>query len=439
MSDHTIAAGEAARLAAHDLIESVLIRKVPFDDRLAWSIEKGPMRALEPRDRAFTRLIAATTLRRLGQIDDLLDQRLRNPLPSQAHRIRTIFRLAIAELVFIGSAKHATVSVAVGMAAQGETGFRYKGLVNAVLRRISEEGVTDAEKQDAGRLNTPEWLWESWVAAYGEETARAIAEAHLAEPPLDLSTKGAPEGWAEALEAEILPTGTLRRASGGRIEDLPGFKSGAIWVQDAAAAIPVLLLGDVAGSRVIDLCAAPGGKTMQLAAKGADVTAVDKSAKRLARLSRNLKRTELKAALAEGDATKWQPKEPVSHVLLDAPCSATGTMRRHPDVARLKSADDIKTLGKLQSQMLDNAAKMLSPGGTLVYCVCSLQKEEGPDQIEAFLKRHAAFERAPIIADELGGLDELVTPVGDLRTLPSHLSAQGGLDGFFAARLVCKS
>ncbi len=431
--------GEAARLAAHDLIESVLIRKVPFDDRLAWSLEKGPMKALEPRDRAFTRLIAATTLRRLGQIDELLATRLRNPLPSAAHRIRTILRLAIAELVFIGSAHHATVSVAVTLASQGETGYRYKGLVNAVLRRIAEEGQAEAETLDAAKLNTPEWLWQSWVVSYGEDVTRAIALAHMAEPPLDLSAKGDPADWTEALEAEILPTGTLRRIGGGRIEDLPGFKSGAFWVQDAAAALPALLLGDVTGKQVVDLCAAPGGKSMQLAARGGDVIAVDKSAKRLARMFRNIKRTELKAALTEGDATKWQPNEPVSHVLLDAPCSTTGTMRRHPDVARLKSPDDLKTLLPLQAKMLDNAAKMLAPGGTLVYCVCSLQQEEGADQINAFLQRQDDFERVAVTAEEVKGLVELITPEGDLRTLPSHLSDKGGLDGFYAARLIRKT
>ncbi len=427
--------GGGARQAAADLVEAVLITKTSLDERLAWSMERGPLKRLEPRDRAFARAIAATTLRRLGQIDALLEARLQRPLPSTAHGIRTILRCAIAELVFIGTASHATVSTAVALTENIEKGYHYKGLVNAILRRISEEGTTDAETLDAAKLNTPEWLWDSWVEAYGEDTARAIALAHTSEPPLDISTRGTPDDWAKGLEAEVLPTGSLRRDSGGRIEDLPGFKSGAIWVQDAAAALPAQLLGDIKGKRVIDLCAAPGGKTMQLTAMGAEVTAVDRAPKRLALLSKNLKRTELSAQLNQGDARKWQPKEPAPFVLLDAPCSATGTLRRHPDVARLKKPEEITSLNEVQAALLDNAAKMTAPGGTLVYCVCSLQPEEGPAQIEAFLARNESFTRAAITAADVGGQDEFITAEGDMRTLPCHLGDKGGMDGFFAARL----
>lgn len=431
--------GGDARLAALDLVEAVLITKIPLDDRLAWSLEKGPMKALEPRDRAFARLIAATTLRRLGQIDALLDERLQKPLPSAAHQIRNLLRCSIAELVFIGAASHGTVSTAVALSLSFEKGYHYKGLVNAVLRRISEEGAAIAEAQDAMALNTPEWLLKSWTETYGLEATRAIVAAHMIEPPLDISTKGAPEDWAKDLEAQVLPTGTLRRDGGGRFEDLPGFKSGAIWAQDAAAAIPVKLLGNVRGQTVYDLCAAPGGKTMQLAAMGAEVTAVDISAKRLVRVSKNLKRTDLKAKIVNGDVAKWKPEAPAPFVLLDAPCTATGTFRRHPDAARLKSPEDVAALTQIQQATLANAAKLTAPSGTLVYCVCSLQKEEGPDQIEAFLKTHSEFERAPISADEIGGLTECITAEGDLRTLPSHLASKGRMDGFFAARLRRKA
>ncbi len=431
--------GGDARQAAIDLVEAVLITKIALDERLAWSLERGPMKRLEQRDRAFARAIAATTLRRLGQIDALLEARVKKPLPGSAHGIRTILRCAVAELVFIGTASHATVSTAVALTESYDKGYHYKGLVNAVLRRIAEDGVADAEKQNAAKLNTPEWLWESWAQAYGEDTAQAIAQAHLSEPPLDISTRGPSEDWVSKLEAEILPTGTLRRDSGGRIEDLPGFKSGAIWVQDAAAALPAKLFGDVSGQRVLDLCAAPGGKTMQLAAMGAEVTALDKAAKRLVRLSKNLKRTELTAQLTNADARKWRPKAPAPFVLLDAPCSATGTMRRHPDVARLKKPEEIKSLGETQSALLDAAAEMVEPGGVLIYCVCSLQPEEGAGQVEAFLTRNKSYSRIPIAADELGGLAELLTPQGDLRTLPCHLAGQGGMDGFYAVRLKRES
>ncbi len=428
--------GGLPRLAAIDLVEAVLISKTPLDDRLAWSLDKGLMKAMEPRDRAFARAIAATCLRRLGQIDALLAARLERPLPSAAHFIRTLLRCSIGELVFLGTAPHATISTAVGLVKEHDKGFPYKGLVNAVLRRISEDGAGELRKEDAGKLNTPDWLWQSWTSTYGEKTARAIAEAHLGEPPLDISVKGDPAKWQEDLEADLLPTGTLRRAGGGRIEDLPGFKSGAIWVQDAAAALPVKLLGNVRGRKVLDLCAAPGGKTMQLAALGAEVTAVDRAPKRLARLSKNLKRTQLKAELKEGDAATWRPKAPFPFVLLDAPCSATGTLRRHPDVARLKKPDDVAALCGTQSTLLDAAVEMVEPGGTLLYCVCSLEPQEGPGQIEAFLARHRDFSRTPIGAEELGGLAELITADGDLRTLPCHLKDRGGMDGFYAARLM---
>jgi 16S rRNA (cytosine967-C5)-methyltransferase len=427
--------GGAPRLAALDLIEAVLITKTPLDERLAWSLERGPMKPMEPRDRAFTRAIAATTLRRLGQIDALLETRLNRPLPSAAHKVRNLLRCAVAELVFLETPAHATISTAVALTREFEKGELYKGLVNAILRRVSEDGAADAATQDAAKLNTPEWLWQSWTAAYGEETARAIIEAQFQEPPLDLSVNGAPDDWAKDLDAALLPTGTLRRASGGRIEDLPGFKSGAIWVQDAAAAIPATLFGNVRGQTVLDLCAAPGGKTMQLAAMGAEVIALDRSAKRLARLSKNLKRTELKAKLQNGDAATWVPKEPAPFVLLDAPCSATGTLRRHPDVARLKKPEDIAALATTQSALLDAAAAMVAPGGTLIYCVCSLEPQEGPAQVDGFLARTETFARAPVTAEEVGGLNELLAPNGDVRTLPCHLAGQGGMDGFYIARL----
>ena len=350
--------GGDARLAALDLVEDVLITKTPLDERLAWSLDRGLMKPLEPRDRAFARAIAATTLRRLGQIDALLEARLNRPLPSAAHKVRNLLRCAIAEIVFIGTATHATVSTAVALTSTFEKGYLYKGLVNAILRRMTEDGAAEAETQDAAKLNTPEWLWQSWCEAYGEEQARAIAAAHLGEPPLDISVKGAPENWAKDLEATVLPTGTLRRTGGGRVEELPGYKSGAIWIQDAAAALPAKLFGDVSGRRVIDLCAAPGGKTMQLAAMGAEVTALDRSAARLARLSKNLKRTELSAKLQNGDAASWRPKALAPFVLLDAPCSATGTLRRHPDVARLKKPEEIASLVETQTKLLD-AAELL--------------------------------------------------------------------------------
>ncbi len=416
-----------ARVCALDVLDAVLGARRRLDDALAGH---RALAGLDARDRAFARLLVATVLRRLGQIDALIAHCLDRPLPKAAERVQHILRLGACQLVFLGTPAHAAVDSAVALA-----GEPFKGLVNAVLRRLAREGADLAAKQDAPCLNTPGWLWRSWRGAYGEATARAIAEAHLAEPPLDITVKRHAEGWARRLDAQILPTGTLRRALGGAVEDLDGYAQGDWWVQDAAAVLPARLLGDVAGETVIDLCAAPGGKTAQLAAAGAHVVAVDHSAPRLDRLRQNLARLGLAAETIAADATRWRPPAPVRFVLLDAPCSATGTIRRHPDIPHLKKPTDVRRLAALQDRLLDAAYPMLAPGGTLVYCVCSLEPEEGPKRIEAVGTRAPGLERVAITADEIGGLSELVTGDGDLRILPCHLADRGGLDGFFVARL----
>ena len=422
--------GHAARVAALGLIGDVLQRKRPLDERFATRV-----RALEARDRAFARLLAATTLRRLGQIDDAIDHFLSRPLPGRARRVRDILRLGAAQILFLGTPPHAAVDSTVRLAARSGP---LKGLVNALLRRLAREGPAIVAGHDAAAMNTPRWLWKSWTRAYGEPAARAIALAHLGEPPLDLTTKGEPGEWAAALEARILPSGSLRRKAGGPIEALPGYEAGAWWVQDAAAALPAqLLLGAVRGRarRVLDLCAAPGGKTAQLAAAGVTVTALDASAPRAERLRANLDRLGLDAELVIADARGYRPREPFPAVLLDAPCSATGTIRRHPDVARLKTAEDVARLGALQDQLLAAAVAALAPGGTLVYAACSLQPEECEARIEALLARKSGLRRLPVRAEEVGGCPELITGIGDVRTLPISLPESGGLDGFYIARL----
>lgn len=417
-----------ARAVALSLLHEVLQHRRALDDALehhdAW-------RRLEVRDRGFARLLVVTVLRRLGQIDTALAGCLEKPLTPRAKAVENLLRLGAAQILFLGTPPHAAVAETVGL-AQGPL-RPYAGLINAVLRRLTREPPVVADPE---RCNTPDWLWQAWAAAYGEATARAIAAAHLDEPPTDFTVKGEALFWAERLEATLLPTGSLRRDSAAGIVELPGFAEGAWWVQDAAAALPARLLGDVRGRRVLDLCAAPGGKTAQLAAAGAQVTAVDRSAGRLERLTENLRRLGLQAETMVADATAWQPGAPVERILLDAPCTATGTIRRHPDVARLKSSEDVIRLQPVQDRLLDAAAAALAPGGTLVYCVCSLQPEEGPQRIAAFLGRFAEMVRQPISADEVGGLAELLTPEGDLRTLPCHLAAQGGVDGFYAARMI---
>ncbi|MFC7333810.1 16S rRNA (cytosine(967)-C(5))-methyltransferase RsmB [Rhodocista pekingensis] len=429
----------AARAAALDLIQATLRRNVPFDDAL--EAHRG-VRALEPRDRGFVRLLCATVFRRLGQLDALILGALAKPGQPVKGPVQDILRLGAAQLLFLGTPAHAAVDTSVELAvARGQT--PYKGLVNAVLRRLSREGAGLLAAQDAGRLNTPDWLWLAWRQAYGTGATRAIVEAHLAEPPLDITVRADADLWAERLGAERagaervkverLPGGSLRLPAGGPVTELPGFAEGAWWVQDAAAAIPARLFGDVAGLEVLDLCAAPGGKTAQLAAAGARVTAVDRSEKRLERLRENLARLGLEVDTVAADAAAWSPDAPVDAVLLDAPCSATGTIRRHPDVQRLKTEEDVAKLARVQARLLIRAADMLKPGGLLVYATCSLQPEEGERQIETLLARRPDLTRVPVDPAELGGLTGAVTAAGDVRTTPGLIP--GGMDGFFAARL----
>lgn len=421
-----------ARHVALDLIGTVLGRERPLDE----AIDDNPgMAQLSLRDRAFARLLVATVLRRLGQIDHLIAGCLANPLPPRVSGVHDILRLGIAQLLFLHTPPHAAVATSVDLAQN--RGFPgHKGLVNAVLRRLSVEGPQWVEEQDPAVLNTPDWLWRSWSGHYGEETTRAIATAHLREAPLDLTVRASAGKMCESLAATMLPTGTLRRAGGGAVANLPGYAEGAWWVQDAGAALPVRMLGDVSGLHVVDLCAAPGGKTAQLADAGAHVTAIDRSSRRLERLNANLKRLSLPAAILAADAVTWRPDQPVDAVLLDAPCTATGAIRRHPDVPHLKRPADVLRLAVIQERLLRAAVDMLRPGGVLVYCTCSLEPEEGPMQIDALLRSGAPVVRQPVSAEEIDIPGEWITEDGDLRTLPFHLAEYDGIDGFYGARLV---
>ena len=421
-----------ARHAALDLLGAVLRRKRPLDD----AIDESPsMHHLSGRDRAFARLLVATTLRRLGQIDVLIAQCLNTPLAPRAAVIHDVLRLGIAQLFFLRTPPHAAVATSVDLAHS--RGFlSHKGLVNAVLRRLSVEGLGSVEVQDAPRLNTPDWLWRSWSCSYGEETARAIAAAHLKEAPLDLTLREEAADWCDRLQGTLLPTGTLRRAAGGSVAALPGYAEGAWWVQDAAAALPARLFGDLAGREVVDLCAAPGGKSAQLATAGARVTAVDRSARRLDRLVANFARLGLPIEAVAADALAWRPSRPVDAILLDAPCTTTGAIRRHPDVPHLKSPEDVTRLSVVQDHLLRSAIDMLRPGGTLVYCTCSLEPEEGAQRIEALLEGGAPVSRQVIDPDEIGAHPDWITRAGDLRTLPCHFAEYDGVDGFFCARLI---
>ena len=368
-------------------------------------------------------------LRRLGEIDVTLKALLKRPIQPGAARVMNALRLGAAQRLFLETPPHAAVDTTVRLLGGSLAGF--KGLANAVLRRV--EHVPDGT--DAARVNTPDWLWRSWAAAYGEISAAAIAAAHMTEPPLDISVAGDPGGWADKLEATVLPTGSLRRPVGGEPSALPGFAEGGWWIQDAAAALPARLLGPVAGRRVIDLCAAPGGKTAQLAAAGAKVTAIDRSALRLERLAENMARLRLRVDAVAADAAAWRPDAPADAVLLDAPCTATGTIRRHPDIARIKTAEDVAKTAAVQDRLLRGAVEMTAIGGRLVYATCSLQPEEGPERIAALLRDGAPVRRDAVSATELPGLSDAIQPDGTVRTLPCHWRERGGIDGFFIARL----
>jgi len=419
-----------ARAVASDLIAAVTRRGQPLDEAIAQDANFG---RLSPRDRAFAREISATVFRRLGQIEVAISALVEKPLPAKAAGALDLLRIGIAQLLFLETPAHAAVSETVELAAGPLEPWR--SLVNAVLRRVADDPDALREAIPAIPTNTPTWLFERWSVTYGDALATKIAEAHLATPPLDISVREDRAGWARKLEAKILPNGTLRRES-APVETLPGFAEGGWWIQDAAAAMPALLLGDMRGKTVVDLCAAPGGKTAQLASSGARVIAVDRSKERMIRLAKNMQRLGMTVGTVIADATNWNPPGKAHGVLLDAPCSATGTIRRHPDLPWLKRSSDLASLIEIQDAMLRNSVRMLRPGGILVYSVCSLEPEEGPARVEQLLSAGTGLRRLPIDADEIGGIEDAITQEGDMRTLPCHWHKLGGLDGFYAARLT---
>lgn len=436
MEKESTAAGLPARRAALTVLSSVLRRRRALDVAAEAALGRGK---LPLRDAAFARAIMGETLRRYGQLEELLRHfMVRTPPPHRAGSTLEILLAGACELVFLGVAPHAAVDAANRLAQADPQAVHFKALINAVLRRVASEGARIAEAQDAPRLNTPDWLWARWSAAYGEPTTRNIAAAHLVEPALDLVLKDA-EDVPEFPSAVLLASDVVRLRNAGAVEALPGYSAGKWWVQDVAASLPARLLGDVAGREVVDLCAAPGGKTAQLASQGARVTAVDISKARLGRVNENLARLKLAAKLVTADIRDWRPERPASFVLLDAPCSSTGTIRHNPDLPWIKSPADVTASAALQAEMLDAAAEMTAPGGLLVYAVCSLEREEGIEQIESFLARHGDFRRMPLAANDAFGDAALISPEGDLRTLPCHWAEKGGMDAFYATRLQRQS
>ncbi len=432
--------GFAARKVAGDILGNVVHKKRPLDGELELTSGHSGFRELAPNDRALVRAIIGTCLRHRGEIAEILQRLLDRPIPEKTGRVLDILHVAIGQMLFMDVPDRAAVSIAVDHAGADRRARPYKGLVNGVLRRLGRERDDLVSDLDPLTLNTPAWLLESWQQAYGEDTARAIAKAHLTEAQIDLTVKDDPQGWAERLGGSVVGAGSVRLAGKAVIDTLEGYDTGSWWVQDAAAALPARLLGDINGLSVADLCAAPGGKTAQLAAAGAKVTAVDISRGRLKRLAENMTRLGFSITTAVSDLRTYEPDSLFDALLLDAPCSATGTIRRHPDVPWIKQPYDVEKLSELQAELLDRVVGWVKPGGRIIYCTCSLEAPEGEAQIEKFLlKWQGKVALDPISAEEIGGLGHCITDSGCLRCLPGHSAlADGGIlgmDGFFAARI----
>ncbi len=418
---------DPTREIAYDILVSVLERRRSLDEVL----DQAPP-SVPARDRAAAHRLGAMVLRRLGTLDALLRPLLARPPPPP---VRLVLLIGAAQLLFLQTPAHAAVATSVELARSRRLA-PFAGLVNAVLRRLSAEAETALPHLDQALLDVPGWLWSSWGATWGEEQARAIADGLRQEAPLDLTVRRGSLGrGSSGPEGGIrLPTGSVRLAAGTRVAELPGYAAGEFWVQDAAAALPVLLLDPRPGETIADLCAAPGGKTAQLVDAGASVIALDRDPARLQRVRQNLERLGMRADLVEADALTWQPPALLDAVLLDAPCSATGTVRRHPEVLHTRRAADLAVLAAGQARLIEAAARMLRPGGRLLYAVCSMQQEEGEAQLAA--ARTAGLRHVPFSATELTVLPEALTDAGCLRTHPGLWAGQGGMDGFFAARFI---
>lgn len=408
---------DPARAAALRLLHAVVLDHRPLADLLA----EGALAALPPADRARAQRLASQTLRQVGPIDRLLAPRFKKPPPL---RVRNLLRLAVAELA-AGTAAHGVVNAAVDLARADAATAGFAALVNAVLRAVGPA------PQLSGVQELPKVLRQKLIQSWGKGSVALMEKVFAAPPPLDLTLKpgaSAPPG------AQALPTGSWRLAADpGQISALPGYAEGQWWVQDAAAAVAARVLAPKPGERVLDLCAAPGGKTLQLAAAGAEVTALDLSDARLVRLRENLARTGLSAQVVAADALTWTPPGMYDAILLDAPCSATGTIRRHPDLPFAKPQVEIADLVALQARLLDRALGWLRPGGRLVYCTCSLFPDEGEGQIESALNRHPGLR--VLTPPSLGLPKSAVQKSGAIRLKPDHWAEKGGMDGFFIAAL----
>jgi 16S rRNA (cytosine967-C5)-methyltransferase len=427
------ATADQARLATFRILEKIIQHKQPFE--VAFNAVLQRMPHLQTRDKGFAHELSMQVLRHHGQIESVALMFLHKPLNEMPAATRLLLFMGVAQLLWMDSPPHAAIHSTVELGkhvgdAHGNT------VLNAVLRRISElpEGTGEQLTPSA---NLPQWLLKMLAEQHGMEKTEYSTWAHQYQPPLDLTVRNIRQAaiTAQQLGATVLPWGTLRMAAKTPITQLPGYQEGSWWVQDAASSLPVQLLGDISGRTAYDLCAAPGGKTMQLAAAGAKVTAVDRSAKRLKRVEQNLLRTRLEAKIVTADAKTYNPGTPADIVLLDAPCTATGTLRRNPDIALHRTQADVEKILPLQAELLDAAGRLVASGGYLLYCVCSLLQQEGEEQITAFLNRHPEFTLTKPNVELLGIPTEWQANDGSLRTFPCYMATQGSMDGFYMALL----
>ncbi len=426
-----------SREAAYYILKKVLDDNVTIEPAFEMIMNEFHEN-ISSKDSRFVRYLVTTVIRRLGQLDKIINHCTKKKLGNTQMSVRHVLRLGIAQLLYSDVPAHAAVNTSVKLLVNKvPKKLHYlKNTVNAILRNVDRERDVLLKKFGNTRLNFPKWLLKSWDERYGQSVVREILDALLLEAPLDISLK--PElkkkEWAEKLKGKVVPFGGLRVEKAGKITEIEGYSEGTWWVQDLAARIPAELLGANKGEVVLDLCAAPGGKAAQTAAMGATVVAVDLSNSRLLRLKENMARLKLNIDVIKSDILKYKPDQNFDYILLDAPCSSTGTIRRHPEILHMRGAQDVKDVTEIQLNMLDHAAGLLNKGGILVYSVCSMEQGEGPDQINALLKRDGTLKRKQIEMDELPNLEQAVLETGDVQTLPHYY--EDGMDGFFISRLI---
>lgn len=431
--------GLEARVAASKLLAAVLETKTSLDGMLDQDHGNPVYKALNEADRALVRAILNTALRFLPRIENIIAGLLDTPLPQGAKSLHYMLIVGATQILYLDIPDHSAVDLAVEQANRDPRANRFARLVNAILRRITRE-KDDLLADSVHVVAMPDWFFKRLKAIYGEAEAKRICEAQLTPAAIDLTVKDEADAWAQKLSGTVLPTGSVRlSAFSGAVTALDGFEDGQWWVQDAAASLPVQMFGALHGKRAVDLCAAPGGKTAQLICAGAKVTAVEQSANRLKRLAGNLARLGLEAELVQSNLLAFKPEQGFDIVLLDAPCSSTGTTRRHPDVLYTKSMEDITKLSQVQEQLLRHAITLLNPGGEIVFSNCSLDPQEGELMVERLLKDEPGLQRVPVDPARFHGLEDAITEKGEFRTTPAMLTLEApfssGLDGFYAVHL----